>query len=182
MRFFLLLLVTGLGGLSLTETITETTTDQFQVTGSASSSGLPAFSLYRPVVCKEKRQFRCEWYSAVPKSRPTKLFSGQKCQLKQKYLQLLILAAGYPHWEQVDFWMWYDERPHLRHKVWVLLCLLPNEEVPFVCKKQQKSDFLATFYCAKLDFDRFHGGQHDIKTVQRMWNTWQFSHQLFSHF
>ena len=43
-----------------------------------------------------------------------------------------ILAPGYPQAAQIFFWMWRETRPHRRHKVCVLLRLLPNELVPLV--------------------------------------------------
>lgn len=43
--------LTGLGLATLTESVAETTTDNLQVTHSASSSGLPPLGLNRPVVC-----------------------------------------------------------------------------------------------------------------------------------
>lgn len=52
--------------------------------------------------------------------------------LKLGHLHDRVLAAGYPHWAQIDFWMWYDERPHRRHNVCVLLWRFPKLDVPFV--------------------------------------------------
>lgn len=43
-----------------------------------------------------------------------------------------IFAAGYPHFEQVCFWMWRERRPHRLHSVCVLFWRLPKLEVPFV--------------------------------------------------
>jgi hypothetical protein len=47
-------------------------------------------------------------------------------------LNLRILAAGKPHELHLFFWMWYELRPHLRHNVWDLLCLIPKLCVPLV--------------------------------------------------
>merc|ERR1712012_890716 len=47
-------------------------------------------------------------------------------------LKLRIFLAGYPQDEQVFFWMWNDTLPQRRQVVWDLLCLFPNEVVPFV--------------------------------------------------
>lgn len=49
------------------------------------------------------------------------------------------MAAGYPHWEHSDFWMWYDERPQRRHRVCVLLRRFPKLDVPFVCWQENKN-------------------------------------------
>lgn len=56
---------------------------------------------------------------------------------KKKNLHERNLAAGYPHCAHCDFWMWYEDLPHLRHKVCVLLRRLPKLDVPFVCKKNK---------------------------------------------
>jgi len=47
-------------------------------------------------------------------------------------LQCLNLRLGYPHCAHFDFWIWYDERPHRRHRVCVLLRRFPKLDVPFV--------------------------------------------------
>jgi len=47
-------------------------------------------------------------------------------------LNCLIRLFGYPHEEQVAFWMWKETLPHLRQVVCDLLCRFPNEVVPFV--------------------------------------------------
>lgn len=48
-----------------------------------------------------------------------------------------VLAAGYPHWAQTDFWMWYDERPQRRQIVCVLLRRLPKLDVPLVYNERR---------------------------------------------
>jgi hypothetical protein len=53
-------------------------------------------------------------------------------------LQERVLAAGYPHCEHNDFWMWYDERPQRLQIVWVLLRRFPKLDVPFVYKRKRK--------------------------------------------
>jgi len=47
-----------------------------------------------------------------------------------KKVQCLILAAGYPQAEQTCFCLWKVVLPHLRQRVWVLVCLRPNDGVP----------------------------------------------------
>lgn len=54
-----------------------------------------------------------------------------------QYVQCLNVLLGYPHCAHLDFWMWYEERPHLLHNVWVLLRRLPKLEVPLVCKQKK---------------------------------------------
>eukprot|EP00601_Ochromonadales_sp_CCMP2298_P001245 CAMPEP_0173176948 /NCGR_PEP_ID=MMETSP1141-20130122/4733_1 /TAXON_ID=483371 /ORGANISM="non described non described, Strain CCMP2298" /LENGTH=74 /DNA_ID=CAMNT_0014099323 /DNA_START=140 /DNA_END=364 /DNA_ORIENTATION=+ len=44
----------------------------------------------------------------------------------------LVLAAGYAQDEQVDFCLWKEIFPQRLHAVWVLVCLLPKDVVPFV--------------------------------------------------
>lgn len=55
----------------------------------------------------------------------------------EQHSQRRILAAGYPQDAQTFFCLWKEVRPHRRQAVWVLLCLLPNEAVPFVYSPQQ---------------------------------------------
>ena len=59
--------------------------------------------------------------------------------LTRAWLHRRILAAGYPHEEQVFFCKWKETLPHRRQVVWVLECLLPNELVPFVCAVKKKN-------------------------------------------
>jgi hypothetical protein len=52
------------------------------------------------------------------------------------HLHPLILAPGYPQLEHMVFCLWKEIFPHLRHPVWVLVCLRPKDCVPLVCKFQ----------------------------------------------
>lgn len=61
---------------------------------------------------------------------------GGGARQRSRYSQRRIFAAGYPHDAQTFFCLWKEVRPHRRQAVWVLVCLLPNEAVPFVCSSE----------------------------------------------
>lgn len=51
-----------------------------------------------------------------------------------KYIQRLVLAAGYAQAAHLFFCLWKACLPHLGHKEWDLLLRFPKLEVPFVYK------------------------------------------------
>ena len=51
--------------------------------------------------------------------------------LRLLHLYFLILEVWpYPQLEQIDFVLWNECLPHLRHLMWVDFCLLPMLGVP----------------------------------------------------
>ena len=49
----------------------------------------------------------------------------------------LMRAFGYPQPAQVFFWMWKELLPHRRQMTCDLLCRLPLEVVPLVCREER---------------------------------------------
>jgi len=86
------------------------------------------------------------WTSFIWRMRPVPVVFRRMAFTLQLYLR--IRFAGYPHAEQRCFWMWYDERPHRRHSVCVLLWRLPKLDVPFVIFRNYLSS-LKTFQSIK---------------------------------
>lgn len=58
--------------------------------------------------------------------------------MDKRHLQCRRRAAGYPHLAHVFFWIWNDLCPHLRQKVWVLLCRFPKLDVPLVWMRKSE--------------------------------------------
>jgi len=88
----------------------------------------------------------------VPTVRRPLAFSPQ--------LKFLILAAGYPHEEQVFFWMWNETLPQRRQAVWDLLCRFPNEVVPLVCCSHS---YIASDYWMKNESTYLWDNRLDLK-------------------
>lgn len=139
---------------TFTESITESSSNHFQMTHTTGSSGLSPLRLNRPIVWK----WEILEHKNIGPSSDHRLWLNERivCELTamwkfnwtthSDYTQFLFmvkrnlhernLAAGYPHCEHVDFWIWYDDLPHRRHNVCVLLRRFPKLEVPFVCNRK----------------------------------------------
>lgn len=75
------------------ETVGEAAGDGLEVPHAAGTGGLPALGLLAPVDCHGVNSSPI-LYPSMPED-----------------IHLRVLAAGYPHEEQVCFWMWRERRP-----------------------------------------------------------------------
>jgi len=82
----------GASGLAVSESVGEAAGDGLHVAHAAGTGGLPSLGLLAPVDCFV-------------------LFPYSLCPSRGLNIHWRILAAGYPHEEQVCFWMWRDRRP-----------------------------------------------------------------------
>jgi hypothetical protein len=96
---------TGALGKADLEAVGEAAGDGLEVTHASGSGGLSPLGLLGPVVCSTRQ-----------------IGSKSRAAGRRVNVHLRTLAAGYPHEEQVLFWMWKERRPQRRHRVCDLFC------------------------------------------------------------